>query len=184
MTFYGIYSNCQLAAWAFKVAAEKVSIMMGEHTPTPNALILSGGSKASYTRNARMSYALGMVDGLKRSVNENKKMEEERREERLRRARLAIKNGEAYEDSDSDEGGWGGGGGFGDGDFDFDFGGGGLAGAGVGESDSDSDDDMLIGSLPLVKEVKEEKKFKLENMRRATQGEPRERSDRARRRTY
>ncbi|GMH73869.1 hypothetical protein TL16_g06309 [Triparma laevis f. inornata] len=183
MTFYGIYSNCQLAAWAFKVAAEKVSIMMGEHTPNASAVILSGGSKASYTRNARMSYALGMVDGLKRSVSDNKKMEEERREARLRRARLAIKNGEAYEDSDSDEGGWGGGGGFGDVDFDFDFGGSG-AGAGVGESDSDSDDDMPISSLPLVKEVKEEKKVKLENMRRATQGETRSEATELRRHAY
>ena len=115
MTFYGIYSNCQLAAWAFKVSAEKISTMMFSHTPSLNGMdFLQGGSKAAFTRNARMSYALGMVDGLKRSVNENKKREEERREERLRRARLAIKNGEAFEESDSDEGGWGGGGGFGD----------------------------------------------------------------------
>ncbi|GMH82131.1 hypothetical protein TrST_g9754 [Triparma strigata] len=170
MTFYGIYSNCQLAAWAFKVSAEKISTMMFSHTPSLNGMdFLQGGSKAAFTRNARMSYALGMVDGLKRSVNENKKREEERREERLRRARLAIKNGEAFEESDSDEGGWGGGGGFGDVDFDFDFGGGVGGGVGVGESDSDSDDDMPISSLPLVKEVKEEKKVKLENMRRATQ---------------
>ena len=85
MTFYGIYSSCQLAAWAFKVAAEKVAVMMAEHKP--DWFEEGGISKAAYTKNARMSYSLGMVDGLKRSVAENKRIEEERRAARLVRAR-------------------------------------------------------------------------------------------------
>jgi len=112
MTFYGIMSNCQLAAYAFKIAAEKIDVMTQLHVPLKPP---PGVSKASHTRTGRLSYSIGVVDGLKASVQESKRREKERKEAKLARARKAIKNGEAYEESDDDDDDEGGAfGGFGD----------------------------------------------------------------------
>jgi hypothetical protein len=91
-------------------------------------------------------------------------MEEERRQAKLNRAKLAIKNGTAYDSSDDEDYGFGGGG-FGD-DVDFDFGGRYDKDDG-GQEDSDSDDSICISDLPFVKEVKEEKKVKEESLKKA-----------------
>lgn len=95
MTFYGIYMNCQLAAYAFRVAVERISQMAAEHKPAP-------GSSVS-TKSSRLSYALGMERGIADAVDTNIEQEKKRRERKLERARRAASSGEAYEESDDDK---------------------------------------------------------------------------------
>lgn len=99
VTFYGIYVNVQLAAYSFKVATERVSVLMQQY------------AKSVQTRT---TYARGIAEGLRRDVEENLEREEAKRKQKLEKARLSVMNGgEAYEesddDSDSDDDGEGGG---------------------------------------------------------------------------
>ena len=94
VTFYGIYTNCQLAAYAFRVAVERISQMVAGYKPVESPVS---------TRNARLSYALGIERGIDEEVKANIQREKERRERKLERARKAVSRGEAYEESD-DEG--------------------------------------------------------------------------------
>ncbi|KAL7546362.1 hypothetical protein ACHAWF_014251, partial [Thalassiosira exigua] len=97
VTFYGIKGNAQLAAYAFKVACERIALMKVCYEP-PRREGLFGSEQGSKTREARLSYALGVVDGLTKSVKEEMQNEEEERQSNLNRARQASKTGEAYEE--------------------------------------------------------------------------------------
>lgn len=106
VSFFGIKTNAQLAAYAFKTAAERIAFMTVSYDP-PRSKGMEGRSKqASRTRTARLSYALGIVAGLHEDVKRGLKEEEQKRQEDLRRARNGAKTGEAYqEDVDcNDEG--------------------------------------------------------------------------------
>ncbi len=100
MVFYGIYSNAQLAGYAFKVAAERISQMMAEYQPQKSWQNIS-------TKSSRLSYAIGIVEGISEDVERNLKMEKEQRKRKLERARLAETKGEAYEESDDEDFGTG-----------------------------------------------------------------------------
>ncbi|KAL3826935.1 hypothetical protein ACHAXA_006015 [Cyclostephanos tholiformis] len=103
VTFYGIRTNAQLAAYAFKITSERCSMMAAAYEPPRK--VLSTGKRVVGTRNARLSYALGIVDGLERDVKDGLRREEERRKEKLKRAHDAAKRGEPYHQDDdvSDE---------------------------------------------------------------------------------
>lgn len=96
MVFYGIYSNAQLAGYAFKVAAERISQMMAEYQPQKSWQPIS-------TKSSRLSYAIGIVEGISDDVERNLQMEKEQRKRKLERARLAESKGEAYEESDDED---------------------------------------------------------------------------------
>mmetsp|Transcript_18802 Transcript_18802/g.46677 ORF Transcript_18802/g.46677 Transcript_18802/m.46677 type:complete len:598 (-) Transcript_18802:251-2044(-) len=95
VVFYGIYSNAQLAGYAFKVAAERIAQMMVEYHP-------KRGWNSASTKSSRLSYAIGIADGIKEEVQRNLDMEEEQRKRKLERARLAGSRGEAYAESDEE----------------------------------------------------------------------------------
>ena len=100
VTFYGIYTNCQLAAYAFRVAVERISQMVAGYKP------VQGSEKVASsvaTKRARLSYALGIVQGITDEVEANIQQEKERRERKLERARRALSAGEAYDESDDDD---------------------------------------------------------------------------------
>ena len=97
VTFYGIYTSCQLAAYAFRVAVERISQMVAEYRPVQQIV------SSVATKRARLSYALGIVQGITDEVEANIQQEKERRERKLERARKAVSTGEAYEESE-DEG--------------------------------------------------------------------------------
>jgi hypothetical protein len=104
-TFYGIRTNVQLAAYAFKIASERCSLMMAMYDP-PNRKLPTKGQIVE-TKKARLSYALGLVQGLDQDVKEGLKREKERRNEKLRKAQSAAKKGESYhDDSDGDVDGY------------------------------------------------------------------------------
>lgn len=98
VTFYGIYTNCQLAGYAYRVAADRISQMAAEHKPTKHAW------RVISTKSSRLCYALGIVRGIDSEVEANIKREMERRVQKLERAREAVSKGEAYEESDDDSG--------------------------------------------------------------------------------
>lgn len=101
VTFYGIRTNAQLAAYAFKIASERCSLMAAAYEPPRK--VLPTRDQVVETRKARLSYALGIVNGLERDVKEGLRREEERRKEKLRKAQRAAKEGESYhQDGDSD----------------------------------------------------------------------------------
>jgi hypothetical protein len=96
VVFYGIYSNAQLAGYAFKVAAERIAQMSAEYKPKTI-------SRGISTKSSRLSYALGIVQGISEDVKKNLQMEKEKSKRKLERARLAGSKGEAYEESDDEE---------------------------------------------------------------------------------
>jgi len=96
IVFYGIYSNVQLAGYAFKVAAERIAQMMVEYTPRNNSRNIS-------TKSSRLSYAIGIAYGIHEDVRRNLAREKEQRKRKLERARLAGSRGEAYEESDEED---------------------------------------------------------------------------------
>jgi len=97
VTFYGIRVNAQLAAHAFKIASERISLMAATYEPSTKVSILTAASqKAKETKAARLSYALGIVNGLEQDVKEGQRQEEENRKKKLRRAQQRAKSGEAH----------------------------------------------------------------------------------------
>jgi arsenate reductase-like glutaredoxin family protein len=92
ITFYGIYTNCQLAAYAFKTAAERISMMQATFVPVKKHGVT--------TSSARLWYSMGIASGLETQANEEVRREEEAHQRKLQRARQAETKGEAYEDSD------------------------------------------------------------------------------------
>lgn len=100
VTFYGIYTNAQLAAYAFRVATERISQMAAEHRPTASR---QQHRKIS-TKSSRLSYALGVVKGISDEVDATFARERERERRRLERVRHAASTGEAYEESDAEQG--------------------------------------------------------------------------------
>ena len=103
VSFYGIFTNCQLAAYAFKVATERISQMCDEYKPEkPQQSIFSWGKKVG-TKSSRLSYGLGIVEGIDRDVDRNIRMEKAERERKLERARIAATRGEAFDESDGEE---------------------------------------------------------------------------------
>lgn len=96
ISFYGIYTNCQLAGYAFKAAAERISAMQANYVPPADRVGVS-------TQTARLSYSLGIVRGLKDEAKAAADREEEARKRKLERAQSAQSKGEAYDES-SDEG--------------------------------------------------------------------------------
>ncbi|CAB9503856.1 expressed unknown protein [Seminavis robusta] len=100
VVFYGIYTNAQLAGYAFRVATERIAQMTAEYTPNNNK---QGTTTNIGTKSARLSYALGIVNGISEEVNRNLQLEDERRQRKLDRARLAVSTGEAYEESDDED---------------------------------------------------------------------------------
>ncbi|KAL3912368.1 MAG: hypothetical protein SGILL_006910 [Bacillariaceae sp.] len=96
ITFYGIYTNAQLAAYAFRVSAERIAQMAADYKPQKSWRNIS-------TRSSRLSYAIGMVTGIEREVEASLRREKEQRERKLERARQAITKGEAYVESDDED---------------------------------------------------------------------------------
>jgi len=96
LVFYGIYSNAQLAGYAFKVATERIAQMMTEYHPKPSWPKIS-------TKSSRLSYAIGIAEGIWEDVEKNLQTEEEQRNRKLERARLAGSRGEAYAESDDED---------------------------------------------------------------------------------
>lgn len=94
ISFYGIRTNAQLAAYAYKVASESISLMSANFYP-----VATMSQKKLHVKNARLSYALGIVIGLDRSVTQELRKEEERRKTRLNKARKAA-HGDACDESD------------------------------------------------------------------------------------
>ena len=99
VTFYGIYTNCQLAAYAFKVATERISLMMTEYEPVKSPW----DYKKVSTKSARISYALGIVRGIDQEVDATIRREKEHQQRKLEQARQAVSKGEAYEESEDDD---------------------------------------------------------------------------------
>lgn len=97
VSFFGIKTNAQLAAYAFKTAAERIAFMTASYEPPRSE---GARKQASQTRTARLSYALGVVAGLDRDVKKGLQEEEQKRQEELKRARNAAKTGEAYQEDD------------------------------------------------------------------------------------
>ncbi|KAL7500387.1 hypothetical protein ACHAWT_008141 [Skeletonema menzelii] len=95
VSFFGIKTNAQLAAYAFKTAAERIAFMTVSYEPPRSQ---GERKQASQTRTARLSYAMGIVAGLDRDVKKGLQEEEQKREEELKRARNAAKTGEAYQE--------------------------------------------------------------------------------------
>lgn len=91
VTFYGIRTNAELAAYSFKVACERISLMAASYEP-PRAGMLPPTKQVAETRSARLSYALGIVNGLRRDIEDGLRREEERRKADLRRAQRAAKD--------------------------------------------------------------------------------------------
>ena len=104
VAFYGIYTNCQLAAYAFKVATERISQMMTEYRPDDGGIddFHSFSPKVS-TKSSRLSYAIGIVEGIDQDVDRNIAYEKEGREKEFEKKRKAAFRGEAYEESDDEE---------------------------------------------------------------------------------
>ena len=101
ISFYGIKTNVQLAAYAFKIAAERIAFMAATYEiPRSNNSFRGKRSKqSSQTRTARLSYALGIVAGLHEDVKRGLQEEEEKRQEDLKRARHAAKTtGEVHQE--------------------------------------------------------------------------------------
>lgn len=92
ISFYGIRTNAQLAAYAFKIASERISFMSASYDPMG----------ISDSRNARLSYALGIVIGLDRDVTEELRKEEERRKVALKKARRAAESGVCDDEEDEE----------------------------------------------------------------------------------
>ena len=102
VTFYGIYTNCQLAGYAFRIATERIAQMTAAHnlvtTKRRNRMSLSPSTKSS-----RLSYALGIVKGITQEVNDTLRRDIDKRQQKLVQARLAKRTGEAYEESENDD---------------------------------------------------------------------------------
>jgi len=96
VVLYGIYANAQLAAYAFKVATERIAQMSAEYKPKKT-------SRNMNTKSSRLSYALGIVQGISDDIKKNLQMEKEKRQRKLERARVAGTKGEAYEESDDED---------------------------------------------------------------------------------
>ena len=103
VSFFGVKTNVQLAAYAFKNAAERIAFMTASYDPPRASQMVP--RQASLTRTARLSYAIGIVAGLQKHVEDELKEEEEKRQETLRGARSAAKTGEAYHEDEHDNGG-------------------------------------------------------------------------------
>jgi hypothetical protein len=113
VAFYGIYTNAQLAAHAFRVAAERISQMAAAYNVAVKQKQTTHKkhkqkqqpprSRCISTKSSRLSYAIGIVEGISKDVDLNIQAEEERRWRKLDRARRAVsKGGEAYDDVDED----------------------------------------------------------------------------------
>jgi len=96
VVLYGIYANAQLAAYAFKVATERIAQMSAEYKPKKT-------SRNMNTKSSRLSYALGIVQGISEDIKKNLQMEKEKSQRKLERARVAGTKGEAYEESDDED---------------------------------------------------------------------------------
>jgi hypothetical protein len=91
VSFYGIKTNVQLAAYAFKIAAERIAFMAASYEiPRSSSSFRGKRKQSSQTRTARLSYALGIVAGLHEDVKRGLQEEEEKRQEDLKRARNAA----------------------------------------------------------------------------------------------
>ena len=97
VTFHNIQTNAQLAGYSFKVASENIALMARTYEPPRNNM-LPKRMQSAETRTARLSYALGIVNGLEMDVNEGLEEEEETRKSNLTKAQMAAKTGEAYDE--------------------------------------------------------------------------------------
>ena len=100
MTFYGIYTNAQLAAYAFKIATERITQMMADYRPSKRR---NWFFREVNTKSARLSYALGIVRGMEDAVEADMERERLERLQKLERARQAASTGEAYEESEEED---------------------------------------------------------------------------------
>merc|ERR1719491_239731 len=103
VTFFGIYTNCQLAAYAFQVATERISQMTAEYQPAKKKKTMYDCNETISTKSSRLSYALGMVNGISKEVDNTLQREKEKKERKLQRAQQAATKGCAYEESDDDD---------------------------------------------------------------------------------
>ncbi len=106
VTFYGLRVNVQLTSYAYKIAGQRWSQMVSTyHDEPPSKKLLSRRNLAAITPTARLSYALGVVNGLHRDVKEGLRKEEKERKEKLKRAQQRAANGETNDESDCDSDG-------------------------------------------------------------------------------
>jgi len=124
ITFYGLKTNSQLAAYSFMLAFERIHVLHKAYTVAAGEFEEAQRwgetrlSKAAYTSNARRNYCDGMIAGLRTAVNRMVRQRADRRAEKLRKARAraerrsaaaAADPGQAYQsdgpsdDSDDDE---------------------------------------------------------------------------------
>jgi hypothetical protein len=88
ITFYGIYTNCQLAAYAYRVAVERISQMAAAYNPAQkkkhrqqhNNPWSSGSRSSITTKSSRLCYALGIVCGIQDEVVASLQREQKQRE--------------------------------------------------------------------------------------------------------
>ena len=74
--FYGITENAYAAALAFEHAFNRVAFMMAKHTPSSgeyDELVKSGKvvSRVAHTKQAKLSYAEGLADGIEAKVEQD-----------------------------------------------------------------------------------------------------------------
>ena len=84
--FYGLEENAYAAALAFEHAFNRVAVMMAAHVPPPEEYerLVAGGSQLSriaHTKQAKLSYAEGVADGLRARVYESSVDEDDAPEE-------------------------------------------------------------------------------------------------------
>ena len=100
ITFYGIESQAQLAAYAFKVGLSMVLSLKDKYAVDEDEWEDSYDngetelSKPAYTKLARLNYCMGLCTGLQRSVRLEKERREGRKKRKMDRALLRLKRQE------------------------------------------------------------------------------------------
>lgn len=92
--FYGLRTNSQLAAYSFKIALQRISLMQMSYHPPSGEFeekrsrgATQCHSKGSYTRIARLNYCDGLTYGLQQAVIQGRLEREREQAERLAKAR-------------------------------------------------------------------------------------------------
>ena len=94
ITFYGINTNCQIAAFAYTVAFHTVHKNSQEFTPTAQSMAwMNGKNKSANVKASRNSWRIGFINGLQEQVRaaERKKDEKQRQKvEELKRQKKEV----------------------------------------------------------------------------------------------
>ncbi len=96
VVFYGIESQAQLAAYAFKVGVSRIVAMQSTYSVDKEDYqrkYFTGStslSQAAYTRLAKLNYCMGLCNGLESAVREDKERREKRKDRKMQRARKRL----------------------------------------------------------------------------------------------